>query len=38
MLHAIQSIKPSQLLDHQFYNFKELEKERDALTEALVED
>lgn len=29
MLHAIQSVKPSQLLDHRLFNFRELEKERE---------
>lgn len=34
MLHAIQSIKPSQLLDHKLFDFKNLEQERDLAVDA----
>ena len=36
MLHALQSIRPSQLMDQSAWNFKELEKE--LLTGQLTED
>lgn len=39
MLHAMQSIKPSQLLDHNLFNFKNLERvQREALSSAEMFD
>ncbi len=37
MLHATQSVRASQLLDHNLFNFKDLENEQRALAKESVE-